>query len=185
MLVMTLRVHLSVLIMGLSYLFLVPCLPFLMVLMQHISSRFMPVIFVQLVGIFGHFHSRVMFFIVRRLFIYLNGRTCSVNPSVFSLHIPRYPLILILLNIITLNIFENKGIKRPTSDRTDLKKLRIVKENKIRERKNGKKKKKTSVTLFTLNTPMHDVYQKIEHNEANGPDEDGRPESHICRNVTN
>jgi len=98
---------------------------------------------------------------------------------------PRYPLILILLNIITLNIFENKGIKRPTSDRTDLKKLRIVKENKIRERKNGKKKKKTSVTLFTLNTPMHDVYQKIEHNEANGPDEDCRPESHICRNVTN
>ncbi|AKB34741.1 hypothetical protein MSSAC_0151 [Methanosarcina siciliae C2J] len=95
MLVMTLRVHLSVLIMNLSYLFLVPCLPFLMVLMQHISSRFMPVIFVQLVGIFGHFHSRVMFFVVRRLFIYLNGRTCSVNPSVFSLHMPRYPLILI------------------------------------------------------------------------------------------
>jgi len=39
--------------------------------------------------------------------------------------------------------------------------------------------------LFTLNTPTHSEYQKIEHNEANDPDEDGRPESHIRRNVTN
>ncbi|WP_440946262.1 hypothetical protein ACSAZL_19680 [Methanosarcina sp. T3] len=52
------------------------------------------------------------------------------------------------------------------------------------KRKHKNIKKKTSATLFTLNTPMDNVYQKIEHNEANSPDEDSRPESHIRRNVT-
>ena len=39
--------------------------------------------------------------------------------------------------------------------------------------------------MFTLNTPKHSEYQKTEHNEANDPKEDGRPESYIRRNITN